>query len=89
LHAYARLGELVVARWPPLPESRSYGYAWDPGLETRVREAEAIGTETQVRSVPLAVFVTTSDEARHLPLGWPNPTVCATAKELLELLRES
>jgi hypothetical protein len=89
LHDYAKQGEMVVARWSLLPESRSYRYAWDPRLETSVREAEAMGLETQIRSIPLAVFVTAADEARHLPSGWPDPTVCPTAGELLELLSEA
>jgi hypothetical protein len=41
-----------------------------------------------VARLPVAVYVTAADQAGHLPAGWPTPTVCATAKQLLELLRE-
>ena len=89
LHSYAIHGEMVLACWPPLPASRGYVYAWDPRLETRLRESEAIGVELQVRSTPVAVFLTAEDQARHLPAGWPAPAVCATAERLLELLSEA
>jgi hypothetical protein len=88
LHSHGLHGEMVFARWPPLPASRGYVYAWDPRLETTLREAEAIGLEFQVRSTPVAVYVTAADQARNLPAGWPAPAVCATAERLLELLSE-
>jgi len=88
LHSHAVHGAMVLARWPPLAPSRGYLYAWDPDLETTLREAAAIGIEMQVRSTPVAVFATADDQTRHLPAGWPTPAVCATADQLLELLRE-
>jgi hypothetical protein len=86
LHDYAGHGEMVVARWPPLPVSRGYVYAWDPRLEMRLREGEAIGVELQVRSTPVAVFLIAANQAPHLPPGWPDPVVCTTAGRLFELL---
>jgi hypothetical protein len=86
LHSHAVHGGMVLARWPPLPASRGYVFAWDPRLETTLRECEAMGVELQVRSTPVAVFATTADQARHLPAGWPTPVVCTTAEQLLEPL---
>lgn len=89
LHSYAIHGGMVLAHWPPLPASRGYVYAWDPRLETRLREGEAIGVEFKVRSIPVAVYLTAADQAQHLPAGWPDPAVCPTAGPLLELLNSS
>jgi hypothetical protein len=86
IHSYAVESEMVLARWPSLPETRGYLYAWDPRLEASKHAAEAEGLEVQVRSIPTAVFVTTESQVRHLPPAWPDPAVCATPEELFEQL---
>jgi hypothetical protein len=86
IHSYAGDSGMVIARWPLTPETTGYRYAWDPQLDASKRAAEAEGLEVQVRSVPTAVFVTTEDQVRHLPSGWPDPAVCAIPEELFEEL---
>jgi hypothetical protein len=39
-----------------------------------------------VACLPVAVYVTAADQARHLPADWPTSVVCASAEQLLELL---
>jgi hypothetical protein len=88
LYSYAQRGGMVLARWPPLPASKGYRNAWHPRLETALREAGAIGQELQVRSIPVAVFVTNPEQPGHLPAGWPTPSMCETAEQLFELLTD-
>jgi hypothetical protein len=42
-----------------------------------------------IARLPVAVYITTPEQARHLPAEWPAPAVCTTPERLLELLRES
>jgi hypothetical protein len=86
LFSHAERGAMVFALWAAVPQSGNYFYAWEPGLEAALEEAHALGLNPQVRSIPLAVLVTTADQTGHLPTGWPAPAVCATAQQLFELL---
>jgi hypothetical protein len=86
IHSYAVDSGMVIARWSLTPETTGYRYAWDPRLELSKRAAEAEGLEVQVRSIPMAVFVTTERQGRHLPQDWPDPAVCGTPEELFQEL---
>jgi hypothetical protein len=89
VHDYAHNGKFVVAQWKVVD---SPVFAWDAEmLKIRRREA-AKGRHPllpdEVRSIPLAVFATTSEATSTAPREWPNPIVCETARELFEELQE-